>query len=286
MGKYKYERIIDDDNLPTKLHYFNYKNNNTIHRVELHWHRSVEIIVPIKGTSILWLSGEEIELNSERVYIVNSCEFHSVTLRDTDVVYEGYAIQINYEYLKSCFSDIDNISFNQPSKNVSKLLKEKVLSIASMYKKGNTFDHIKLLSYIQMLVFLLFDNLSTTRIKELKDYTKVQGTIIDVVRYLENNYQDDIVISRLALKFNISEGYLARQFKYYLGLTIKEYLINVRLSAATKQVLNTNDKLFDIAINNGFPNIQSFNIHFKRKYNVTPTKYREMSKNHKCLVKK
>ena len=46
---YKYEKIEYDNNLPTKLHDFFVENSSGV-PVDKHWHRGIEIIVPLYGT--------------------------------------------------------------------------------------------------------------------------------------------------------------------------------------------------------------------------------------------
>ena len=64
-------------------------------------------------------------------------------------------------------------------------------------------------------------------------------------------------------------------FKDNLGITVKEYLSRIRLWHAQEQLIETDYPVIDIAICNGFPNVKSFNQVFKRKYQITPAKYRE-----------
>ncbi|MBU9904530.1 helix-turn-helix transcriptional regulator, partial [Thomasclavelia ramosa] len=127
-----------------------------------------------------------------------------------------------------------------------------------------------------MLVFLLLDNLSKKRIGylEVKD-SKYKDRITKIIKYLENNYQEDLSVKMIADEFGLSEGYLSKLFKESLGATVKEYLSRVRLWHAEEQLVETDYPVIDIAIGNGFPNVKSFNQAFKRKNVITPAKYRE-----------
>lgn len=53
---YKYEKVEHDNELPTKLHDF-YIEDNIGEPIEKHWHRSIEILIPLYGSFILWING-------------------------------------------------------------------------------------------------------------------------------------------------------------------------------------------------------------------------------------
>ena len=58
---YKYEKIEYDNNLPTKLHDFFVENSSGV-PVDKHWHRGIEIIVPLYGTFNLWINGDMVRI--------------------------------------------------------------------------------------------------------------------------------------------------------------------------------------------------------------------------------
>ncbi len=92
---------------------------------------------------------------------------------------------------------------------------------------------------------------------------------------METNYQEDLSVDNIAERFEISNGYLSKLFKDNLDVTVKEYLTRLRLWHAEEELISTDYPVIDVALNNGFPNVKSFNQTFKRKYFLTPAKYRE-----------
>ena len=58
-----------------------------------------------------------------------------------------------------------------------------------------------------------------------------------------------------------------------MGINFKNYLVNVRLSSAYRDLINTDYSITHIALENGFPNLKSFITAFKRTYGETPYKY-------------
>lgn len=58
-GVFKYEKIEHDYSLPTKLLDFYFEDYQG-EFIEKHWHRSIEILVPLYGSMNLWVNGDEI----------------------------------------------------------------------------------------------------------------------------------------------------------------------------------------------------------------------------------
>jgi AraC-like DNA-binding protein len=64
-------------------------------------------------------------------------------------------------------------------------------------------------------------------------------------------------------------------FKETMGMSFVQYLNDYRLEVAAKLLTTTSDDIINIAINTGFDNLSYFNRCFKKKYGITPGKYRK-----------
>lgn len=272
---YKYEKIRYEDSLPTRLYDFFVEKSEGV-PIDKHWHRSIEIIIPLFGSFNLWLNGNMVKITAGKIYIINSQDIHAIHAIEDESVYKGYALQIGYDYLKECFHDIDKIYFQQPTEEINHLLLQRIFDIIRFYEDEDIFNNIRVKGHIQMLVFLLLDNLAKERSDyiELKD-SKYKKRITNIIKYMETNYREDLSVDKIAQQFEISNGYLSKLFKENLDVTVKEYLTRLRLWHAEEELISTNYPVIDIALNNGFPNVKSFNQTFKRKHTLTPAKYRE-----------
>ena len=59
-----------------------------------------------------------------------------------------------------------------------------------------------------------------------------------------------------------------------MGISLIQHLNSYRLEIAAELLTTTTDTILDIAISTGFNNISYFNRCFKKKYGVSPRKYR------------
>ena len=96
-----------------------------------------------------------------------------------------------------------------------------------------------------------------------------------IEKYIEKNYQDDILLSGTAKLFNCNMHYLSHLFKEITGYGFKEYLINQRLSKARELLLKTNHSIGEICALCGFGNVNHFIRMFKKKEMVTPLQFRK-----------
>lgn len=99
-------------------------------------------------------------------------------------------------------------------------------------------------------------------------------SISRAIEYIEKNLKEDLSIEDIASYSHISSFYFQKGFSIICGYGIGEYIKNRRLSFAGKEVLNTNKKIIDIAMEYGYDSQDSFTKAFKRFHGFTPTEVR------------
>ena len=94
------------------------------------------------------------------------------------------------------------------------------------------------------------------------------------LEYIHHNFSY-IQVTDVADYLGISRSYLMRIFKNKLHISPKEYLMNYRLSEASKLLRSTNLTVKEIAKRVGYTNQFSFSESFKSIYGASPKHYRE-----------
>lgn len=100
----------------------------------------------------------------------------------------------------------------------------------------------------------------------------------EVKEYLNQNYARRISLTELGKRFFVSPSYLSRQFKNSTGLTIKQYIRNLRIGQAEKLLVYSDRPIKDIALACGYDNLQYFYTLFKQYTHDTPVDYRRKYK--------
>jgi len=93
--------------------------------------------------------------------------------------------------------------------------------------------------------------------------------------YIEENYTDSsLSVEDLCNHLNVSATYFSVTFKREMGMSFISYLTQVRLEHAVELLDNTEDKSYMIAQKVGYTEANYFSYVFKKKYGVSPSKYR------------
>ena len=95
------------------------------------------------------------------------------------------------------------------------------------------------------------------------------------IEYIEANLDKDIHLELLASKFALSKYHFHRIFKALIGAPPSRYIEKRRLSRAAADLIETNNRIVDIAFEYGFNSHESFTRSFKKKYALTPSQFRK-----------
>ncbi|SDG57311.1 AraC family transcriptional regulator [Psychroflexus sediminis] len=96
-----------------------------------------------------------------------------------------------------------------------------------------------------------------------------------VLKYIRENYREDISVENLADKACMSSSHFYKTFKNTLGETPIEYLNRERLKQAKKLIRTSSSKLSEIAFSCGFNSSSYFNTQFKKQEGMTPSQFRK-----------
>lgn len=96
------------------------------------------------------------------------------------------------------------------------------------------------------------------------------GKILEIVRYLEENFAEDIPIDDLAKRFYISKYHMMRRFREDVGTSIHSFLSDKRLFAA-RELIQSGVPATDACYRCGFRSYSAFSRAYGKRFNATPT---------------
>ena len=88
----------------------------------------------------------------------------------------------------------------------------------------------------------------------------------ETVEKMKRKENFTIGIQRMTEISGKTQEHLARSVKKYYGVTLSEFINELRINYAVNLILNTNLKMTDICYESGFGNISNFYTNFKRIY--------------------
>lgn len=146
---------------------------------------------------------------------------------------------------------------------------------------GHWEEHIqqqflKLREIQQYFIHLLLSILAIIKEKRNKQGNR---TIELVKQIIEEEYKDEMDLSRLAERVFLTPSYLSKYFKTETGETITDYLIKIRLNKAKELLKNRLDyKTYEVGHKVGYHDPAYFNKLFKRMVGMTPKEYRNRTR--------
>ncbi|OZQ65409.1 hypothetical protein CA600_14155 [Paenibacillus sp. VTT E-133280] len=108
---------------------------------------------------------------------------------------------------------------------------------------------------------------------------EMSGTAVETIkRWISANYNQHADLNTLANMVFLTPSYLSKLFKQETGLTLTDYITEIRLRKAKHLLKNAPDlKIHEIGAEVGYGDPAYFNKLFKRVVGVTPNEYKRIS---------
>ncbi len=227
-----------------------------------HTHEELTIFVIKKGSLNLIFNDTSFEFLPDEIVIINSNIPHLASLNTQSK--DGYIIYLKKEYLKTIDFDFTSSYEIVKQKSIHKnfikmcdcLLDDKV----SLLEKEEKF-------FSFCLSFFSFES------KQI-DIEEESSLALDIKKYLDENFLEELILDDLALKFDLTVVHLIRVFKKEFGLPIHAYILNKKVQKA-KELLSFNMPIIQVAQNSGFFDQSHLNRSFKRIFQITPKEYQK-----------
>ena len=99
------------------------------------------------------------------------------------------------------------------------------------------------------------------------------------VDFIEENLMEKITVEMISEKAFFSKYHFIRVFTAMTGETVGNYLRRRRISKSSKQLINSDRSILDIAFDYQFESQEAYTRSFKKVYNTSPGKYRKLNNN-------
>lgn len=107
---------------------------------------------------------------------------------------------------------------------------------------------------------------------------RVGGTAVvhfdKMLRFIAHHAFDPISVKDVADAAGISRNYAIILFRKMLGVTVKAYILNLRIHHAKMMLMETNEKVLNVALDCGFVSLSSFYEAFGIATNMSPAAFR------------
>ena len=239
-----------------------------------HTHDFLEFAYVTKGKCEHYLNGEKRTLSSGDFFIIDYGAMHGYEVyndEDFELINVIFKPRVIDKTLSSCrnFTDLmnhyllrinDECVLPSPSNRVYFDDDGEILGVVNRIT-GEFFA--KKPGYMAVIRSLIIELIILTARKIDRDYS--YG---DVAGYMLNE---------IAEKFNYSVPYLSQKFLSAYGIGYRDYVVGVKLNEAARLIANSDDKIYEIAKLVGYEDLNFFYSSFKKRFGVSPAKYRKTS---------
>lgn len=247
-----------------------------------HFHPYYEIYYLYSGKRKVFIHDSLYTLNRGDMVIINKNVLHQTTYI-SDETHERFTLNFSDKYfapllerygkdtIYSCFqSPFVTIQYNR--RDYIEDLFQKLL-----YESNHidTFSDYLLQSYLQELILFLI------RYQRNEDQVGFPLSVTDEIiqntaKYIQSHYNQALSLEMAASYATMSPTYFSKKFKAVTGFGFKEYLSKVRLTQASKLLLETDCSITEIAYVCGYSDSNYFGDVFKKMKGISPLQYRKM----------
>lgn len=141
--------------------------------------------------------------------------------------------------------------------------------IKNPYEAVPQMDDQTLTNWIIHVALSISEELKNARTSSLR------YLITEAKNMVRDNYADpDLSLDMVCSKVGVSNSYFSSVFKKEVGQSFITYLTDYRMEQALHLILETSEKSYEIAEHVGYVDANYFSYVFKRKFGMSPSKYR------------
>lgn len=234
------------------------------------------------------ISGKAKILSDDNIHCVSGGEIHFIKkgvkhkiVADNDEKFRYVCIGIDIdsecnEIQTFTKKDLPNYFFGKDNGNI-RYLTEMLLN--EFYLKDEDSDIMINSLLIQIFISLsrIYDgDVGTVKKKEFSCNSS-KLTLYEILRFIDREYINLKGIKQISEHIKYNEDYISHLFKKKMGITLKEYLLRKKISAAMELLDTSNLKIEEIADYLNFNSAHTFYQAFKRIAKVSPTEYKTIN---------
>ncbi len=172
------------------------------------------------------------------------------------------------------------------------VLKARMIELLSVISRaavegGVSIDELlpKNLDYIQKIIRISTqDELGAWISAAMEEFTELvcnsrdarkASQITPAIQYIDANYSKPLSLNEIAKAAHLSPSRLAHVFKEHTGMTVVDYVTQVRIGHAKELLLSTTKNCIDICFAVGYSNQSYFTRTFREQTGMTPREFRQ-----------
>ncbi len=253
-----------------KEHTYQHIKNNRQNEIQAHWHEGLEILRIKKGKLNITIDDKQFFAKEDDVIVINSNQLHGLKVSDSECLYE--VLGLEYNLCKGWGFAFDNFYY----KNI--IFDQRINLLFDNIAKENyaqkSFFHAMITSSCLEILGILSRRYNSQKPAQNATLEKIQ-IVRQMMQFISSKFDSQNILKELSEQLKYSQFYLTHIFSEIMGVSVKEYQMQIRFKQAKKMLVQNNLTIFEIAENCGYASVTSFTLAFRNKTGKTPSQYRK-----------
>lgn len=275
------QKMLDSD-----FEIYRYRDSY-LSEVELHHHDFYEVYFFLSGSVTYIIESRKYQMKPGDVLLISPLELHQPVIQPGKEPYERVVLWVNRNFLKELSSEATDLTacFDLESPRHANLLRLDAVTARRLQDMADVLINERAARNFgwdlnsQALLVRIFVELNRQLMEAPAGFEvpEESGEIIsEVLRYINENFNNEISLDSLSDHFFISKYHLSREFKRSVGTSVYRYIIQKRLIMA-KQKMLAGMSPTDVYCNCGFGDYANFYRAFRSEYGISPKEFCEES---------
>ena len=244
-----------------------------------HFHRWFEVYYLISGKRRYFIESEIYDIYPGDMILIPKMVTHKVlNIPNTDPneYHERYLLKLHQELIPEIFQPCFDTHFYR----LPEAAKESVLDCFKALQENTEHPDTYSSYYEQANIIKILCTLARLTASDKRKHTLTEKDLLvqKAATYVKNHYDQQLTLGELASKFSFSKEYFSILFKQTTGFGFNEYLTQIRIAHSVMLLTSTDHSITQISTMCGFNDSNYFAAVFKKRYGVTPRKYRALHK--------
>ena len=245
-----------------------------------HYHDYFELFLLLEGAATHFVNQQSVALTRGALVFIRPSDVHDYAVREgagfsmLNITFTAETARALLSYLGDGFPTAALLSSVLPPEVT--LDEEELCYLLSHMTTIRTIDegdHGRVQTALRILIFRILTRYFADYAE--KSAAQAPAWLEELCGKMKHNSNFTYGIERMLSLTDKSREHLARSIKKYLGVTLSEFINDLRLSFIANMLKNSNHDIADIIFESGFGNISWSSVCFKKNYGKTMREYRK-----------
>lgn len=242
----------------------------------LHYHKDLELILALDGSTSLVIDGENLETEPNVLYFINPYQIHSMHIAKPPSRYDCLVIPLSLLSLPAGHAAMQELITPIYSGKLCFVRESKDPFLINLFQRiTNSYGSKEQNGAVILAYLLLFFDYCKKNGLLQETASQPTAPIRKAIDYIQGHFNKKITLEDMAVSAGMNPKYFCSYFKKHTHTTPVTYVTMLRIRHAKLLLREKNLSVLDVALSCGFDHVSFFIRQFKKATGQTPGQYRK-----------